>query len=117
MTGIPGLDPAARPGFAAWSCGWGERGETRVALEFYAGRSLRAAESRPVTFQDRPGAISFQPGAYCAAQIIHDEAATGQPQRIENSVRITVYGLHQEADLCGYTTALATAVAGRLPPT
>jgi hypothetical protein len=87
-----------------------------VELDFYAGRGLPDAESTPATFLDRPGAIFSQPGTYCAAQIIHDEAAGGGPQRLENAVRITVYGPQQEAELCGYTRALATAVAGRLPP-
>lgn len=114
---VPGMRSPIR-GFGDWECSWnnGTSTPTDVVLTFYLGHPLDESDGNPTDVAGHPGTVLATEGR-CWVQFVQrnyteDEGST---PRIE-SVWLTVSGAGSGADLCGTATALATAVANRLPP-
>jgi eukaryotic-like serine/threonine-protein kinase len=115
LAAVPGLE-AATPsrGFGGWRCTW-RSGETvnMVRLEFRR-TNLDDSDGELTDFNGRPGRLLPSDGS-CTAHIVHDDTIGGSTARVD-AVHIYVWAPRSTGDVCGYTTAIAKAVAAKLPP-
>ena len=110
LAAVPGLETAvARPGFGGWMCTWWVGDRYVADVDFYRGIPL---DGIPTSFLGRPGVMAHKPGTECVAHIVYSEADKGR----RDTLRIGVFPPLPEAGWCNQATALANAVAARLPP-
>ena len=107
-------DPEAEHG--NWGCIWNPlTSERLVRIDFYRRYQLDGTDGTRTTFGGLPGAYRYEPGRYCLAHITQHEFAGADGSPHADTVRVFVFGPDPEAEQCGYATALAGAVAQRLP--
>ncbi|MGH3566811.1 MAG: protein kinase domain-containing protein [Pseudonocardia sp.] len=114
--GIPA--PTPTPGYANWSCRWGDTPSAEVDLRRIG--EITANDGEPTTVAGRPALI--KPGGYsaspdlCLVQVPHRRflGSTGQ-QRAE-SLQIFYTGTGPPEELCRSATELATNAIPKLPP-
>ncbi|WP_343986658.1 serine/threonine-protein kinase [Pseudonocardia aurantiaca] len=114
---VPPGDPAPPEAeYGNWGCIWNPvRSEHLVRIDFYRRYALDETDGPPTVFGDLPGAYKYEPGRYCLAQISQRQFPGSDGAPHADIVRVFVFGPGQETDQCGYATALARAVAPRLP--
>ncbi|MGH3612455.1 MAG: DUF3558 family protein [Pseudonocardia sp.] len=114
--GIPA--PTSTPGYANWSCTWGDTPLVEVYLRRMG--EITADDGEQTTVAGRPALI--KPGGYntspdlCLVQVPHRRflASTGQ-QRVE-TLQIYHTGTVPSTELCRIATELATNAIPKLPP-
>jgi TIR domain-containing protein/uncharacterized protein DUF3558 len=104
-----------RSSFGDWGCNWNSSTSSgSAAVTFYRGYPLGESDGRPSDFAGHSGTVLPREGN-CWVQIVQRSYTAGAGDRIE-SVWVTYSGSGNGDQLCATATALATAVAGRLPP-
>jgi hypothetical protein len=109
---VAGVVPTPVPGMANWSCRWGIWEGPNVIVSFTRRDDDPMTGETPIDIGGRSSLLYRGSTA--------DECAVTFPQqrivpRIE-AVWVSVYDPRAGADTCGAATAIATAVAAKLPP-
>jgi hypothetical protein len=112
LQSVPGIAPTPVPGLANWSCRWGDWDDPNVIVSFTRRDDDPMKDETTIDISGRSSLLA--PGSTA------DECAVTLPQqRIDvniEAVWVSVYDPRAGADTCGAATAIATAVAAKLPP-
>ena len=86
-----------------------------MRIDFYRRYPLEESDGVTTDYAGHAGSYRYEPGRYCLAHITQRQfsGVSGSPRA--DMVRVFVFGPSPEADQCGYATALAGAVAAKLP--
>jgi eukaryotic-like serine/threonine-protein kinase len=111
LRAVPGIVPTPVAGLANWRCRWGEWAGPSVTVTFWRSSDDPAAGETPIDIGGRPGLL-YHPSGDGGCYV------TFPQQRFDGHIEavvVYVYDPRSGADTCGPATAIATAVAAKLP--
>lgn len=118
LTVVPGVDPAATTRrFMGWSCRWGGRKDTpqdAVWVEYDRQAPPDPQRYEPTQIGGRQAFVVSRDDR-CLVQVVQRSYMVGDQRRTE-LVDVFVYGPQASDERCRQATALAAAVAAKLPP-
>jgi hypothetical protein len=112
LRSVAGIVPAPVPGLANWTCRWGDWDDPNVIVGFTRRDDDPMTGETAIDIGGRSGLLD--PGTTAGECTV-----TLPQQRIDvyiEAVWVSVYDPRAGADTCGAATAIATAVAAKLPP-
>jgi tRNA A-37 threonylcarbamoyl transferase component Bud32 len=112
LQAVPGIVPTPVPGLANWSCRWGEWTGPSVTVTFWRRSDELLKDETSIDIGGRPSTLYRSPTDDGGCNV------TVPQQRFEShleSVSVYVYDPRVGADACGAVTAIATAIAAKLP--
>lgn len=112
LRSAPGVAPTPVPGLANWSCRWGEWAGPNVTVTFSRRADGFAEGETPVDIAGRPGALYRAPSDGGCHVTFPQQRFAGYTE----SVWVYAYDQRSGADTCAPATAIAVAVAAKLPP-
>jgi hypothetical protein len=112
LRAVPGIAPTPVRGLAGWSCRWGEWAGPSVTVTFWRRDDAPGAEETAIDIAGRPSALYRSPGDGGCSVTFPQQRFEGHVE----AVSVYVYDRQAGADTCGAATAIAGAVAAKLPP-